>query len=145
MFSEQNVGGSRPGEDVTGSAPDVLCGRTGLAGRVLEDRVLFRHSEPERPGTLRSVPGRNPAAAQPGQCKPGRQPAAAVPHRHSVTILMARQADGVAGDLAQADLAEPQPHQHPGFPQPGEEPGLVPRLLCCPGDDVPEHGPRRRG
>jgi hypothetical protein len=61
------------------STPDVLGGSTGLAGGMSEDRVAFRRSEPERPGTFRSVPGQVPAAPQPGQGQAGSQPPAAVP------------------------------------------------------------------
>ena len=71
----------RRGRIAPGAAPDVLRGRSGLAGRVLVDRVPFRCSEPERPGTLRRAAGAAvPAAAQPRQGQPGRQPPAAVPH-----------------------------------------------------------------
>jgi hypothetical protein len=82
----QNIG-RRPGSIrglgrvVTSGVPDVLRSGTHLTGRVLEDRVLFRGREPERPGTFRGVLGRSPAAAKPGQGKPGRQSAAALPHR----------------------------------------------------------------
>ena len=66
------------------------------------------------------------------------------PPYHRVLSVLAGvpgERDGVAGDLARVDLAEPQPHQHAALAQPGEEPGLVLRLLRRRGDPGPEHGP----
>src|SRR5262245_28557883 len=57
---------------------------------------------------------------------------------------MTREADRVAGDLAWACVAEPQPHHHAGLFQPGEEPRLIACVLRRPGDYVPEHGARCR-
>jgi hypothetical protein len=84
------------------------------------------------PGSFRSAPGHRPAVPQAGQGEPVGQPPAAIPHQQPVAAALAGQANRVAGDLSGAGLAEPQPHQHPGLPQPGEEPRLITRLLHRP-------------
>ena len=62
-----------------------------------------------------------PAGPQFGQSQVGGELAAAVPDHAAIPGRVARKADRVPGHLTRAGGAVPQPDQHPGLPQAGEE------------------------
>src|SRR6266702_2561050 len=130
-----------------------------LTCRVRVDRVPFRCGEPECSGAFRPKfqPGQAragsfgtrplvcfPTAAKLLQGEPSSQPPAAVPDRSAVRSGVPGKGDGVSGDLAREDIAEPPPDLYSGCAQPCEELVLAACLIGGAADNLPQETACRR-